>query len=140
MDFESAMQTFAEAWMAANRGGRILIPTENQPKIQESNGSGSGAKSEEEENNSKNGDDERVSLDLSSNYGFKNNLLSYLFIIHSLHEFLFKFCRQVMCITLFRTNEFHFSVVNYLMVFTLHDKNVRYFPTKVSMLFHLIHR
>ena len=39
MDFESAMQTFAEAWMAANRGGRILIPTENQPKIQDSNGS-----------------------------------------------------------------------------------------------------
>ena len=64
MDFESAMQTFAEAWMAANRGGRILIPTENQPKIQDSNGSGSGGKTEEEEN-SKNGDDERVSLNFS---------------------------------------------------------------------------
>ena len=23
MDFESAMQTFAEAWMAANRSGRV---------------------------------------------------------------------------------------------------------------------
>ena len=71
MDFESAMQTFAEAWMAANRGGRILIPTENQPKIQDSNGSGNGGKTEEEENNSKNGDDERVSLNFSSNYRFK---------------------------------------------------------------------
>ena len=71
MDFESAMQTFAEAWMAANRGGRILIPTENQPKIQDSNGSGSGGKTEEEENNSKNGDDERVSFNFSSNYRFK---------------------------------------------------------------------
>ena len=75
MDFESAMQTFAEAWMAANRGGRILIPTENQPKIQDSNGSGigSGGKNEEEENSSKNGDDERVSLNFSSNYRFKIN-------------------------------------------------------------------
>ena len=24
MDFESAMQTFAEAWMAANRSGRVI--------------------------------------------------------------------------------------------------------------------
>ena len=31
MDFESAMQTFAEAWMAANRTGR---QNENQPKEQ----------------------------------------------------------------------------------------------------------
>ena len=98
MDFESAMQTFAEAWMAANRGGRILIPTENQPKIQDSNGSGNGGKNEEEENSSKNGDDERVSLNFSSNYRFtiyKMRIFSYLKNLHSFFEFMSVFCRQI---------------------------------------------
>ena len=33
MDFESAMQTFAEAWMAANRSGLPVLGSDNSNNI-----------------------------------------------------------------------------------------------------------